>query len=195
MEFTDMLPKSIKNPPQIVRHSRPKFHAMLLEQLDKCGIEVEFDKEVVDYFEDATSRRAGVLLKDGSKYEADLVVAADGVRGRSVSLVAGGPVPARSSGNAAFRVAYPVELALADPVIAERFKLKEDGRSVMEMWTGSVLSECNLALANSSKSRNVCTVLAQSRSDAMVDQPPCTPLFKTAKRIVSLTIHQGPRDS
>lgn len=109
---------------------------MLLEQLDKLGIAVEYDREVVEYSEDCTAGRAGVVLKDGSRYSADLVVAADGIRSASRSLVAGEPVPARSTGNAVFRVAYPVEIALADPVIAERFPLREDGRSVLEMWAG-----------------------------------------------------------
>jgi 2-polyprenyl-6-methoxyphenol hydroxylase-like FAD-dependent oxidoreductase len=89
---------------------------------------------VVNYFENGDDGKAGVVLKDGSRHEADLVVAADGVRGNSWPLVAGHPVPARSSGHAIFRVAYPVENALADPMIAERFPLLEDGRSVIEMW-------------------------------------------------------------
>ena len=117
----------------MTRHSRPKFHGIILEQLQKCGLEVEYGKEVVDYFEDAANHRAGVVLKDGSKHEADLVVAADGVRGASWPLVAGQPIPARPSGQAVLRVAYPVELALADPMIAERFKMDEDGYSIMEM--------------------------------------------------------------
>lgn len=61
------------------------------------------------------------------------------MRGHSWPLVAGRPVPARSSGDATFPVAYPVDLALADPVIARRFPLRDDGRSVMELWVGWVL--------------------------------------------------------
>lgn len=109
------------------RHSRPLFHAMLNEQLAQVGLEVEYNMEVTKYFEDIPNGRAGVVVKDGSTYEADIVVAADGVRSNSWPLVAGEPVPARSSGDAIFRVAYPVELALADPMIAERFKMREDG--------------------------------------------------------------------
>lgn len=124
-------PESVAN---MQRHSRPMFAEMLAEQLAQVDIKVEYGMEVKDYFEDAAKGRAGVLLKDGSKHEADIVVAADGVRGNSWPLVAGKPVPARSSGDAIFRVAYPVELALADPMVAERFKMREDGKSVMEMW-------------------------------------------------------------
>lgn len=136
VEMTSMLSDSVKNVNDIARHSRPKFHAIILEQLQKCGIEVEYGKEVVDYYEDVSNYCAGVILKDGSKYTADLVVAADGLRSPSSSLVHGAAVRARSSGNATYRVAFPVELALADPMVAERFQLRDDNRSVMEMWAG-----------------------------------------------------------
>lgn len=107
---------------------------MLTEQLAQVGLKVEYDMQVREYFEDISKAKAGVVVKDGFRLEADLVIAADGVRGNSWPLVAGEPVPARSSGDAIFRVAYPVELALADPMIAERFPLRDDGYSVMEMW-------------------------------------------------------------
>ncbi|KAF7198547.1 FAD-dependent monooxygenase mdpD [Pseudocercospora fuligena] len=125
-----------EKPLRMYRHSRPKFHAMLLEQLSKVGIEVEYGNEVVDYFEEAETSKAGIIVKDGLRYTADLVVAADGVRSQSWSLVAGQPVPARKSGDAILRTSYPVELALADPIIAERFPLTEEGRTVIELWTG-----------------------------------------------------------
>lgn len=116
------------------RHSRPKFAAMLEKQLNLIGIEIEYNKEVVDYFENETN--AGVIIKDGSRYEADLVIAADGARGRSLPLVAGCEIPARSSGSAMFRVAFPVEYALADPLVAARFPLNKDGSSTAELWVG-----------------------------------------------------------
>ncbi|WPH01967.1 FAD-dependent monooxygenase mdpD [Acrodontium crateriforme] len=121
---------------EVFRHSRPKFHAMLLRQLNRIGIQVEYDCPVAEYFEDAETDRADVVLKNGRRIEADLVVAADGGRSSSWSLIAGHPVPARSSGSAIFRAAYDVNLALADPMIAERFPLLEDGSSVVELWVG-----------------------------------------------------------
>lgn len=116
------------------RHSRPKFHAMLMRQIAKLSIQIRYGMEVVDYFEKDT--RAGVVLSDGEQHEADIVVAADGVRGHSWKLIAEQPVEARSSGHAIFRAAFPVEVAIADPMIDDRFKLLEDGRSVFEMWVG-----------------------------------------------------------
>lgn len=122
--------------PTTATHSRPKFHKILLEQVEGCGIDIEFGKEVVDYFEDAGRKRAGVVLKGGERVEADLVIAADGLRGQSWGLVAGEPVPARSSGSAVFRAAYPVELAVKDPMVAERFSLSNEGKSIFELWMG-----------------------------------------------------------
>ncbi|KAK6008108.1 hypothetical protein QM012_000011 [Aureobasidium pullulans] len=122
---------------RVFRHSRPRFHSMLLEQLQQIGIEVEYDCEVQEYFEEAEHSRAGVVLRDGSQVSGSLVVAADGLRSKSWPLVAGKEVPARSSGDALFRVAYPVELALADPKVAEHFQLLEDGRSIIQLWRGA----------------------------------------------------------
>lgn len=145
MDFKEILSENItdaKAKQRMYRHSRPKFHRMLHEQLSKIGLEVEFDKEVVDYFDDEERRRSGVVLKDGSRLEADLIIAADGARGVSWSLIAGRPVPARSSGDAMFRVAFPVENVLSDSGITERFKFDESGRSIINIIFGSVAAVC-----------------------------------------------------
>lgn len=123
-------------PDRIYRHHRPKFHQLLLAQAHKIGIEVAYGQRAVEYFEDASARKGGVILQGGSKLEADLVVAADGVGTKSFMLTMGEKVDAKGSGYAIYRTAYPVELAIADPHVAERFKLLEDGRSVVEMWMG-----------------------------------------------------------
>ncbi|KAI9727734.1 MAG: hypothetical protein M1828_005962 [Chrysothrix sp. TS-e1954] len=137
IDFKDLLAgTSAAKGKRIYRHSRPKFHAMLLAQLTRIGLRVEYCSEVVQYWEDAEKGVAGVALKDGFKIGADLVVAADGLRGASWPLVAGHLIPCRSSGDAIYRVAYPVDIALTDPVVEERFPLMEDGRSVIEMWMG-----------------------------------------------------------
>lgn len=121
---------------RVYRHSRPRFHSMLLEQLRQIGVGIEYDCEVYEYFEEAENSRAGVVLRNGSQVSGDLVVAADGLRSKSWPLIAGKEVPARSSGDALFRVAYPVELALADSEAANHFRLLADGRSTVELWRG-----------------------------------------------------------
>ena len=64
------------------------------------------------------------------------MVAADGAGTKSYILTMGEQVDAKGSGYAIYRTAYPIELALADPQVAEHFKLLENGRSVFELWMG-----------------------------------------------------------
>lgn len=123
-------------PKRLYRHHRPKFHKMLLAQLEKVGLQVEYSHRVISYFEDGELAKGGVILDNGEKIEADLVVAADGVGTKSHILVAGKKVVAKSSGFSIYRTAYPVEFALADEVVAGRFKMLENGRSVNEIWVG-----------------------------------------------------------
>lgn len=118
------------------RYSRPQFHSMLLDQVAEIGLQVEYGNKVEEYFEDASRAKAGVVISNGSRLEADLVVAADGVRGASWSLVAGHPVPAESTGRALFRVAMPEEEALKIPGVAERWPKYEGDKPMLEMWTG-----------------------------------------------------------
>lgn len=127
---------SIAPATKVARYMRPELHAILLEQLEKCGVEIEFSHEVVEYFENDTCNQAGVVLKDGSRHSADLVIAADGIRSPSWRLVSGRPVAAQPTGNAAFRCAYPIENTLRDPVLAEHFREFEGGRSNLQMWIG-----------------------------------------------------------
>jgi hypothetical protein len=135
------VPKNEKvdaNTPTIIyRHHRPKFHQMLLRQLSRIGIEVEYSRRVVEYYDDVSSNEGGVVLDDGLRIQADLVVAADGLGTKSSMLISGGKVEARSSGYAIFRTAFPVERALVDHEVAQRCKMLENGRSVNEVCTST----------------------------------------------------------
>lgn len=123
-------------PSRLYRHHRPKFYKMLLDQLAVIGVQVEWDHRVIDYYEEIEAGKGGCILDSGEKLEADLVIAADGLGTRSHKLVVGRKIEARSSGYAIYRTAYPVELALADPQVAERFKMLDNGHSVNEIWVG-----------------------------------------------------------
>ena len=119
------------------RHSRPKFHQILLDQVHSLGLQVEYDCEVAEYFEDAQAGRGGAITTGGQRIEADLVVAADGVRGQSWKLVGDGKmVPAKSSGDAMYRVIFPRDRLRDDSELMSRFGQEVDGHSVMEMWYG-----------------------------------------------------------
>jgi 2-polyprenyl-6-methoxyphenol hydroxylase-like FAD-dependent oxidoreductase len=101
---------------------RPLIYKMFVDQVEKLGVDIEFNSRVVDYFEDEARGKGGCITQDGRKYEADVVIAADGVGSKSQRLV-GGQVRARSSGRAMWRAAFPIEELEKDPEVKEHFKM------------------------------------------------------------------------
>lgn len=59
---------------------RPLVYKMFISQVKRLGLRVEFGKRVVDYFEDEEGQKAGVVTDQGDRYEAHVVIAADGKR-------------------------------------------------------------------------------------------------------------------
>ncbi|KAI9163992.1 FAD-dependent monooxygenase fsr3 [Paramyrothecium foliicola] len=100
--------------------NRSQLHKLLHDYVVELGIQVEFSAAVKEYFEEGEF--GGVVLEDGRRILADLVVAADGAGSRSCHLVIGRKEVAISSGFAVYRVTFPVGPALENPVIAEEFK-------------------------------------------------------------------------
>ncbi|KAK7992588.1 hypothetical protein PG988_001382 [Apiospora saccharicola] len=89
-------------------HHRPKFLQMLISQLGRIGVQIEYGCRVAEFHEDAD--KAGVRLDDGRTIEADVVVAADGIGTKSHTLVSGQDIRAWPSRLAGFRAAFPVEM-------------------------------------------------------------------------------------
>ena len=101
---------------------RPLVYRMFVRQVDTLGVPVRFNTRVVDYEENA-ARGKGICIDDkGQRYEADLIIAADGVGSKSQRLV-GGEVRARSSGRAMWRAAFPVEHLENNSEVNEFFKM------------------------------------------------------------------------
>lgn len=65
---------------------RGEIHEILLSYAKKIGVDVRFSQIVEDYWESASSGRAGVIV-NGEKLEADVVVGADGARSRAREIV------------------------------------------------------------------------------------------------------------
>lgn len=122
------------------RHHRPKFVTTLLAQVKELGIDVAFGSKVTDYFEDSDNNRqkAGLVLESGERIEADVVMAADGIGTKSNGLVNGdgGGTRVYSSGMSIFRTSFPVELALADPMVRDRWPLLDGDVPCLETWGG-----------------------------------------------------------
>ncbi|PWY71713.1 FAD/NAD(P)-binding domain-containing protein [Aspergillus heteromorphus CBS 117.55] len=129
-------PKGMSN--HIIRHWRPRFHDMLRKQLLAIGIPVEYGHRAVEYFEDGPAGRAGVVLEDGARLEADVVVAADGIGSHSTAVTLGRELRARPAGESMYRTSFPVELAMADPMVRKRFPPVE-GDGNIELWAGPTI--------------------------------------------------------
>lgn len=121
------------NNADIVRVGRADLSALFLGQARELGIDVSYGKRVADYFEDDT--QAGVVLEDGSKVSADVVVAADGVGTKSHRLINGHDIRAMPSKHSIFRASYAIDPVLADPELAARFAESEND-SHFQLWTG-----------------------------------------------------------
>jgi 2-polyprenyl-6-methoxyphenol hydroxylase-like FAD-dependent oxidoreductase len=80
---------------------RPLVYNMFINQAKRLDIPFLFNKRVVKYSED--NNKAGVETDEGEKFEADIVIAADGIGSKSQTIV-GGKVRAASSGRAMWRV-------------------------------------------------------------------------------------------
>ncbi len=151
LEFKDILSSSVdpETAKSFLRLSRPKLYSLMLDQLERTGVDVEFGKEVVDYFEDETSGRAGVVLKDRSKHDADVVIAADGAHTHSNKLVLGRETKARPSGDAIFRTSYPLNKAMTNPLVAKKLIGDEEQREPMvHLYMGYLQTVLSLQIPN-----------------------------------------------
>lgn len=110
---------------------RGAIQRALYDHAIALGVEVNFNAPVVDIFEDEKS--AGVVLKGGSRHEADLVIAADGVRGQSRKHVVGVADRPQKSGFAVFRSWFSLDNLLDDPLTASIAQSKEP---LFKIWIG-----------------------------------------------------------
>ena len=85
---------------------RSSLNRCLYEYVAALGIEVVFESHVSSYFEKGD--KAGVITKSGKSYEADVVIAADGIHSHSAEIVKNEGVDgvAKSSGYAVYRCTY-----------------------------------------------------------------------------------------
>lgn len=117
---------------------RPLIYKMYVRQVNKLGINIQFGKRVVDYYEDTTRKRAGVVTDRGETFEADVVIAADGIGSKSQKLV-GGEVRALMSGRAMWRAAFPIHHLDKNPRVKEFFKMQKGATGdepIIRTWLG-----------------------------------------------------------
>lgn len=89
--------------PRINGH-RGELHSIIWEHAVERGIDLRLGQRVTDYFED--DKKAGVVV-NGERMEADIVIAAEGVRSRGRKIVLGFDDKPKSSGYAVYRAWFP----------------------------------------------------------------------------------------
>jgi 2-polyprenyl-6-methoxyphenol hydroxylase-like FAD-dependent oxidoreductase len=117
---------------------RPLVYKMFVAAVENLGVPIEFNRRVVDYYDDEETGKGGCVTEDGTRYEADVVIAADGVGSKSQGLV-GGQVRARPSGRAMWRAAFPIEHLDKNPEVKEFFKIMPNEEPIVRTWLGHVI--------------------------------------------------------
>ncbi|KAJ5663598.1 hypothetical protein N7507_004329 [Penicillium longicatenatum] len=93
---------------------RGELHTVIFNYAkDDLGIPIHLGHKAVEYFEDES--QAGIILENGNKVTADLVIGADGVRSKARELVLGYVDKPKSSGYAIFRAWFSNEDMMRDP--------------------------------------------------------------------------------
>ena len=116
--------------------SRPKLIRALYNYVTSLGIPVIFGKRVVDYEESDETNRAYAVTDKGERFEADVVVAADGIGSKVAKVMIGENVKAISSGYSVYRVTYPTKLLQEDPFLAEQYPLREGDPDYCQVYIG-----------------------------------------------------------
>lgn len=85
---------------------RNTLHAELYRYAMELGIPISFNKTVVEFTE--TDTKGIVRTTDGETYEADIVVAADGLTSKAAKLIVEEQEAATSSEYAIYRTSFPL---------------------------------------------------------------------------------------
>ncbi|KAI1093234.1 FAD/NAD(P)-binding domain-containing protein [Rostrohypoxylon terebratum] len=125
------------NTPPGAFQMRPLIYRMYLNEVKRQGIQINFGQRVIDYWEDEERQKAGVVTDKGDKFEADIVIAADGVGSKCQKLV-GGQVRAMSAGRAMWRAAFPIHHLEKNPKLKEFLKLggPNGNEPMVRTWLG-----------------------------------------------------------
>lgn len=89
---------------------RGEIHEIVYQHALDIGVDIRLGHKVEDYFE--TDRECGVIA-NGTRFVADVILAADGVRSKGRTIVLGYEDKPKSSGYAIYRTWFP-SAALAD---------------------------------------------------------------------------------
>ncbi|KAH7563727.1 hypothetical protein BM1_00774 [Bipolaris maydis] len=128
---------------------RRKFHEMLLRQVARIGLRIQYGQRAEKYFEDDSVGVGGVFTQEGVQHAADLVIAADGHHSSSELLIADKRLPTRSSGMSVYRMHIGIRIspdfAAWGLTLRDQFLLP-GGSEPKESWDPDVSSQEVLAV-------------------------------------------------
>ncbi|KAK3720356.1 hypothetical protein LTR37_003767 [Vermiconidia calcicola] len=128
--------KGRKGPRVGFMQGRVKFFKMLLRQAKRSGISVQWNQRVREYFEDEVAGVGGVLMENGERKEADVVIAADGIKSRSGELIAGYTPEPKDSGQSMYRSGFSPVHTKDEPAVQQQWPVKEGDRPEWQFWLG-----------------------------------------------------------
>ena len=109
---------------------RAHLHTALREMaLDPKGKGPTAQLHLASRVQQIDAENAAICLEDGTKFEGDLVIGADGVHSKARASIPGGDLKAFDSGKSAFRFLIPTETLQGDPNTAPILK-----PSTLTMW-------------------------------------------------------------
>ncbi len=92
---------------------RGEFHEIVYKHALEIGVDVRLGARVEDYFE--SDDEAGVVLENGERMTANVVLAAEGVRSRGRKIVLGYDDKPKASGYAVYRSWFDADEVAKDP--------------------------------------------------------------------------------
>lgn len=96
---------------------RADLHGALLDRARELGMTLQTRSRVVD-IDDSDSERATVILSDGRRMSADLVIGADGIHSKCREILLAGPSSPTATGDLAYRVLLDTKGMRNDPDLA-----------------------------------------------------------------------------
>ncbi|KIJ59085.1 hypothetical protein HYDPIDRAFT_101380 [Hydnomerulius pinastri MD-312] len=144
---------------------RAEIHQVLYNYAESLGVQINLGKEVVSCWEDEERGVSGVTTVDGELYEADLVVASDGVRSPARKYVLGYTDTPRPSGYAVYRAWFDAAEQGVDKDPLTRY-FTTDG-DVFYGWIGQ---DVHMLSSSSRDGKSISWVITHRDDTPLLDQ-------------------------
>lgn len=141
---------------------RSKLHIELYKYVEELEIEFMFDKKATVYFE--TEDTGCVVFEDGDAIMADFVIAADGITSRSTELIVANPEKPTNSGYAIYRVSFPLDVALKDPVVNEFWGGPDEGVRIF------LAESLHIVTAKSREENRICWMMTHRETEGSASE-------------------------